>query len=70
MSDVLTAEAAIDSLQDNSGQYQTREALRELARQVDIDSPGKVTVPYNGDVADRVSAWQVVCLNSSQDREK
>lgn len=60
MSDALTAEAAIESLRDRPSQYQTREALRELARQVDIDSPGKVTVLYSGGVADRVSAWQVV----------
>lgn len=60
MSDTLTAEAAIELLRDNPSQYQTREALRELARQVDIDSPGKVTVLYSGGVADRVSAWNVV----------
>ena len=60
MSDALTAEAAIESLRDNPSQYQTREALRELARQVDVDSPGRVTVLYSGGVADRVSAWQVV----------
>ncbi len=60
MSDALTAEAAIESLRNNPGQYQTREALRELARQIDIDSPGKVTVLYSGGVADRVSAWNVV----------
>ena len=60
MSDVLTAEAAIASLRENPSQYQTREALRELAKQVDVDSPGRVTVLYSGGVADRVSAWQVV----------
>ena len=60
MSGALTAGAAVESLRNNPDKYRTLNELRELAKQVDIDSPGKVTVLYSGDMADRVSAWNVV----------
>ncbi len=60
MSGAQTAEAAIESLRNNPTKYQTPETLRELAKQVDVSSSGRITVLYSGNVADRVSAWNVV----------
>ena len=60
MSGELTADAAEDALLKDPEAYSTREGLRGLARQVSIESPGRVTVLYSGDVANRVSSWNVV----------
>jgi hypothetical protein len=56
----LSADAAIDALLKDPGAFGSRESLRELARQVSVDSPGRVTVLYSGDVANRVSSWSIV----------
>ena len=60
MSGELTADAAEDALLKDPEAHSTREGLRGLARQVSIESPGRVTVLYSGDVANRVSSWNVV----------
>ena len=60
MSAPLSSDEAIDALLREPSRYQTPEALRELARQVSVDSPGNVTVLYSGGVTDRVSSWQIV----------
>ncbi len=60
MSAPLSSDEAIEALLREPSRYQTPEALRELARQVSVDSPGNVTVLYSGGVTDRVSSWQIV----------
>jgi hypothetical protein len=60
MSGSLQADEAIDLLIKDPSKYQTPEALRALARQVSVESPGQVTVLYSGRVADRVSSWNIV----------
>jgi hypothetical protein len=56
----LTAEAALEELRRNPTSYGSPDELRALARQVSIESPGRVTVLYSGRVADNVSSWNVV----------
>jgi hypothetical protein len=56
----LTADAAVEALLKNPEAYSTRDALRELARQVSVESAGRVTVLYSGDVASHLPSWKVV----------
>ena len=56
MSGGLTADAAVDALLKDPEAYSTRDVLREFTRQLSIESPGRVTVLYSGDVANRVSS--------------
>jgi len=60
MSAPLSSDEAIEELLREPSRYRTPEALRELAQQVSVDSPGNVTVLYSGGVTDRVSSWQIV----------
>ncbi|WP_159095457.1 XVIPCD domain-containing protein [Stenotrophomonas sp. YAU14A_MKIMI4_1] len=54
MSGSLTAEQAIERLMRQPGAFGTRDKLAELAKQVDANSPGHLTVLYSGNVVDKL----------------
>ncbi|MFZ5636662.1 MAG: peptidoglycan-binding protein [Pseudomonadota bacterium] len=60
MTTTLTAEEAIELLRKNPNDYATKEALRDLAAQVDANAKGQLTVLYSGPAANGVWSTQVI----------
>ena len=56
----LTTAQAIQLLTSDPTKYSTPEALRSLANQVSVESTGRVTVLYSGQVGSGISANSII----------
>lgn len=65
MNKPLTANEAIRLLQEKSELYSTPDQLRELAKQVDADASGRLTILYSGPAAKGV--WSTDVINAMID---
>lgn len=69
MSKSLTAREAIRLLQESPEQYASKEQLRELARRVDADAPGRLTILYSGPAAKGVWSTDVINIMIAADED-
>lgn len=69
MNKSLTAEEVIRLLQDSHDQHASKEQLRELARRVDADAPGRLTILYSGPAAKGVWSTDVINIMIEADED-